>query len=167
MKVITSVLMTLSLSILVISCRDVEEELYYLPQLEIYIRTLDNPQKDYYYLFFSKDSSRVLSDSADCIEVTKHVSTVLVLDKEKKNNIYACYNGNISKIKAREFVIHKSLSYAEDTIYYKPRHKTTRLQLKEPFIELVFGKYLSHPSLVMEGEEDNIILQMETFKINI
>lgn len=101
------------------------ENVYYIPEVDMYITTVMMPKDKYGYIYFDKDSIPQQKKSTDYIKLKKYMNGMLrlVLNKEKKDEIYieSKYTDDIFEYNISIFKVIKG-NYVSDSIYctYKP-----------------------------------------------
>lgn len=110
--------------------------LYYIDEMEMYIKTF--PSKQYKTIVFSENKINDFSEEMDYIVVCKgdDYSTTIFFDPNNKYRIYTKGTNSIHGLHLKNYKL-DTITY-KDTLYYEYDANTRRYFLKHPFIELSF-----------------------------
>jgi len=67
------------------------EKLYYVPKIDMYLKTIYYPKDEFGYILFSKDSTLTLCNTVDYIVVSKQTGdrcAIIFTDPSKKNELH-------------------------------------------------------------------------------
>lgn len=147
-------------------------DVYYIPQLSIYIKTVQKANDEYGYILFSKKRYFENPDSIDYVQVYKNISNNFIVNPTQTNIIYYCnqikYNGfngeeytiigKPKKINEVKFIF-KNINET-DTLFFEKRYLTNPIIVKKPYIEISILEKFDHIVLKV----DNTITKIQTVK---
>ena len=84
------------------------EKLYYVPKIDMYLKTIYYPKDEFGYILFSKDSTLTLCNTVDYIVVSKQTGdrcAIIFTDPSKKNELH--------------FFIRFGTIYKKNQVHYK------------------------------------------------
>ena len=87
------------------------EKLYYIPEIDIYIKTIDSPSEDCGYVLFGKNRDIQISNSVDYVKIGRQVSSFFVFDINNENEIYISENNSIISKNEVNIIFPKSITY--------------------------------------------------------
>lgn len=130
------------------------ENVYYIPEVDMYITTVMMPKDKYGYIYFDKDSIPQ-QKKIDYIKFKKYVDSSfgIILNREKKDKIYieSHYNGYIQEYNSSTFKIVKS-DYISDTIF-SIGTRTLEKKYKYPYILFYTDNNFNIVSIVKASTE--------------
>lgn len=127
----------------------VNEQVYYVPQIRLYIKTIKKNGDRYGYILFGNDSIMDLSKNIDYIKSSIYLSAIFVLNPNCPDDIGIYYNGNVSEVNQVKYHFIRNIRET-DTLYYEKRLQTNPLIIKEPYFEFVVDDCF-HSALIKES----------------
>jgi len=131
------------------------EKLYYIPQVEMYLKIVKPPLNKYGYVFFSKDSIFSSSEQIDYIKIYKSETSRIniIINPNIKDELYLDDRFNYSTPHAVEYKINK-ISFRDTTFYEKWNIAgTSTYVLKYPYMDITFEEYLRSIYVTNYGED--------------
>lgn len=122
------------------------EKLYYIPQAEMYLKTVKPPFDKYGYVLLSKSSIISLDDNTDCIRIYKsETSNVSILmDPNNKDKVFLTEWFNSSIYKAVSYNIER-ITFNDTTFFQADIFGGTHSYLlKYPYIDITIDGYLEY-----------------------
>lgn len=112
------------------------ENVYYIPEVDMYITTVMMPKDKYGYIYFDKDSIPQQKKSTDYIKYRRYIdgSLCLVLNREKTDEIYieSKDNNEIPEYNSSTFKIING-DYITDSTFYT-YNSNGEIEYKYPYI---------------------------------
>jgi len=132
-----------------------KKRLYYIPQVEMYIKIVKPPLNKYGYVFFSKDSVFVPSEQVDHLKVYKSETARIniIINPNVKNELFLDDRFNFSTPHAVEYKINK-INFRDTTFYEKlDIAGTSTYELKFPYMDITLEEYLESVYVTNYGED--------------
>ncbi|MCL1937340.1 MAG: hypothetical protein FWF52_02960 [Candidatus Azobacteroides sp.] len=140
------------------------EKIYYIPEAEMYIKTIIVPKNYYGYILFGKSDDIVESDSIDYIILAQRLSHEILVDPVKKNNIYLEYD-IMERIKENQLVNDTFFMYDKknpvfysmidiattDTCFFNEYEKYYHVS-KNSYISIVFDEHFNEVKVRNAGD---------------
>lgn len=140
------------------------KKLYYVPQMEMYIKTIYYPKDEFGYIIFGKNNNLSVSDTDDYIAVGKQTggvcATILVNPNKKDEVNFLLTFNSIYKKNRRHykfFMVKDSID--EDTVFYEKRHLSDPLKLKRPLINIQVNEFFE--SVFISNNKDSYLHKLE------
>ena len=123
-------------------------ETYYIPQLDMYVRTIIKPKDEYGYILFGDNPNLILSDSTDYIGVYTNISNSVIV-KPNEDTIWFCSQikqdvlnegeytimNKAKEIKQKKFVIIDGTNEIDSTFFNGKDSFGIKL-VKKPYIKI-------------------------------
>lgn len=137
------------------------ERVYYIPYVNMYMKTIWKPFCNYGIILFGKEKKMVYSKKNDYITVYKNVNTLFLFNPNEKNILYIEYERfpqfdsienriiikQISNIKESNNINYKLYKIdCEDIAFFEKKDLNTKI-IKQPYIEICVWKYFQGVSI--------------------
>lgn len=143
------------------------KKLYYVPQMEMYIKTIYYPKDEFGYIILGKNKYISVTDSDDYVVVGKQtggVCATILLNPNKKDevNFLLTFNSIYKKNQRHYKFLMVKDSNDEDTVFYEKRHLSDPLKLKRPFINIQVNEFFE--SVFISNYNDSYLHKLDAIK---
>lgn len=173
--IIALIPIVLILLYLYISSFSARTKTYYIPDVDLYVKTILTPKDKFGYILFGNNSDILLSDSVDYISVYYNISNSVIINSNKKDTIWYYNQIAYNKLQENEYTIlsrAKEIHFRDyvivdgvnetDTVFFQKRYMTNPIIIKKPYMEISVGERFD--GIWIKNAGDSVYTKIEPIK---